>query len=133
MLRSTRTAAPPRPTRETSGGTKRGPEHLRARGQAPPARRRPPGSRRTGRSRAATDAWKPRKLRRPGPALLLRPQLRLRQPVAQAIRGRFALVRRWRAARGAADRGPTILSTEFREDQPYHITNRHRVGTAQVC
>src|ERR1039458_7989674 len=29
--------------------------------------------------------------------------------------------------------GPTILSAEFREDQPYHITNRHRVGTAQVC
>jgi hypothetical protein len=29
--------------------------------------------------------------------------------------------------------GPPILSAEFREDQPYHITNRHRVGTAQVC
>src|ERR1039457_3038055 len=29
--------------------------------------------------------------------------------------------------------GPPILSAEFREDQPYHITNRHRVRTAQVC
>src|SRR5208283_3384893 len=115
------------------GGTKRGPEHWRARGQAPPARLRPPGSRRTGRSRAAADVWKPRELRRPGPALLLQPQLRLRQSVAQAIRERFALERRWRAARGAADRVLQSYRPNSARTSPTtsQIATASRVGTAQ--
>src|SRR5262245_43783456 len=95
MPRWTRIAAPPRPTRETNGGNRCAPKHWQARDRAPPATRRPRGSRRTGPSRAATDARKLLALHRPALALRMLRLLQRQRPVTQAIRGRFAFVRAW--------------------------------------
>src|SRR5262249_50798576 len=92
MQRWTRIAAPPRPTRETNGGNRCVPKHWQARDRAPPATRRPRGSRRTGPSRAATDARKLLALRQPALALRLLRLLQRQRPVIQAIRGRVAFV-----------------------------------------